>query len=144
MRLLAFYEHLVSRVCLFHLIVLHQYHFQSTPRLFDSLYTAYSKLFSSSFSPLSLSFASQYLWVMMRLKRGLRSKTSRSAREAELARRSRTGATKWYWPAQADWLLSPSLGFLTSILIPLAYDQRPRDFIWPSFKRRPPSLGDLL
>ena len=26
-----------------------------------------------------------------------------AAREAELARRSRTGATKWYWPAQADW-----------------------------------------
>ncbi len=97
LRLLAFYEHLVSRVCLFHSIVLHQYHFQSTPRLLNSLYTAYSKLFSSSFSPLSLSFASQYLWVMMRLKRGLRSKTSRSAREAELARRSRTGATEWYW-----------------------------------------------
>jgi hypothetical protein len=31
-----------------------------------------------------------------------------TAREAELARRSRTGATKWYWPAQADWRLSSS------------------------------------
>ena len=29
------------------------------------------------------------------------------------------------WPAQADWLLSPSLGFLTSILSPLTSD-RPR------------------
>jgi len=35
------------------------------------------------------------------LKRGLRSRASRSAREAELARRSRTGATKWCWPPKA-------------------------------------------
>ena len=70
LRFLAFYEHLVSRVCLFHSIVLHQYHFQSTPRLLNSLYTAYSKLFSRSFSSLYLSFASQYLWVMMSSREG--------------------------------------------------------------------------
>jgi len=65
-----------------------------------------------------------------------------SFREEELARRSRTGATKWYWPAQADWRFQGARSrigtlrddiyelFLTTLHAPLSTDLMPAKRNW--------------
>jgi len=65
-----------------------------------------------------------------------------SFRGAELARRSRTGATKWYWPAQADWRFQGARSrigtlrddiyelFLTTLHAPLSTDLMPAKRNW--------------